>query len=236
LNQTIGWPEIFLRLGLTFLAGALIGLDRRSSDRPAGLRTTILVCLAAAVAMIQVDLLLPLSGKSSDSYVVLDLMRLPLGILSGVGFIGAGTIIHRESRAVGVTTAATLWIGTVIGLCFGGGQIGLGLVATALALLVLVLLRRVERRLSQVHHAVLTAELEPDTDAHAELRRLAATQGTRIEPVSLSWHHGRQCCEASWVLRWRSAEGPSPPAFLGELGRVRGVSSLRWRLTGQSRN
>ena len=64
-------------------------------------------------------------GKAPDSFVVLDLMRLPLGILTGVGFIGGG-ILKRGDSIQGVTTAATLWFVTVIGLCFGGGQNELG--------------------------------------------------------------------------------------------------------------
>jgi putative Mg2+ transporter-C (MgtC) family protein len=79
--------------------------------KAAGLRTTILVCMAASVAMLQMNYLLPLTGHASDSFVTNDLMRLPLGILTGVGFIGGGAILRRGSLIVGVTTAATLWYG-----------------------------------------------------------------------------------------------------------------------------
>jgi putative Mg2+ transporter-C (MgtC) family protein len=71
---------------------------------PAGLRTTLLVCLAASVAMIQTNLLLMTVGKTQDSFVVMDIMRLPLGILSGMGFIGAGAIVRRDNIVLGVTT------------------------------------------------------------------------------------------------------------------------------------
>jgi hypothetical protein len=81
----------------------------REHGRAAGLRTSILVTMAACVAMLQVNLLLPLAGRPSDSFIMNDLMRLPLGILSGMGFIGAGAIVRRENFVVGVTTAATLW-------------------------------------------------------------------------------------------------------------------------------
>jgi putative Mg2+ transporter-C (MgtC) family protein len=122
------WSDIAVRLLCTVLAGMLIGLNRGEHGRPAGLRTTLLVALAACLSMIQVNLLLPAAGKPATSFVVLDLMRLPLGILSGIGFIGAGAIVRRDNFVVGVTTAATLWFVTVLGLCFGGGQILLGLV------------------------------------------------------------------------------------------------------------
>src|SRR5215475_4281882 len=128
----IGWHEIALRLVLTVIAGLLIGYNRTEHGKAAGLRTTLLVCLAASFAMIQVNLLLPTAGRAPDSFVTNDLMRLPLGILTGVGFIGAGAILRRRDVVTGVTTAATIWYVTVIGLCFGGGQILLGWLATAI--------------------------------------------------------------------------------------------------------
>ena len=71
---TIEWPEIALRLALTVVAGTLIGLNRSEHGHSAGLRTTLLVCLAASVSMIQVNLLLPIAGKKPDSFAVLDLI------------------------------------------------------------------------------------------------------------------------------------------------------------------
>ena len=68
----------------------------------------------------------PTTGKPTDSFVTLDLMRLPLGILTGMGFIGAGAILKKGDIVLGVTTATTLWFVTVLGLCFGGGQWILG--------------------------------------------------------------------------------------------------------------
>jgi putative Mg2+ transporter-C (MgtC) family protein len=152
----LSWREITIRLALSVLAGALIGANRERRRRPAGLRTTTLVSLAAAVAMIQANLLLPQTGKGHDSFVVLDLMRLPLGILSGIGFIGAGTILKKGDTVEGVTTAATIWFVTVIGLCFGGGQLSLGAAAAGLALLVLWGFKWIEQHSSQDRHATLT--------------------------------------------------------------------------------
>jgi len=119
LSLDITWSQILLRLLLAFTAGTLIGFNRSAHGHEAGLRTTILVTLTACVAMIQVNLLLGLTGKAPNSFIQLDLMRLPLGILTGVGFIGGGAILHKKDIVVGVTTAATLWFSTVIGLCFG---------------------------------------------------------------------------------------------------------------------
>ena len=106
MPQVVGWDDIAIRLVLALLAGGVIGLNRSERDRPAGLRTTILVCLAAAISMVQVNMLLNMQGEEPDSLVVLDLMRLPLGILSWRG------LYRRRSDSPadmvkGVTTAAT---------------------------------------------------------------------------------------------------------------------------------
>lgn len=122
MHATVTWPEIALRLALTVLAAGLIGFNRDERGRPAGLRTTLLVGLAACVAMIQTNILTISTGKSRDSFVVMDIMRLPLRILSGIGFIGAGAIVRRGHLTVGLTTAATLWFVTVMGFVSAGDK------------------------------------------------------------------------------------------------------------------
>lgn len=104
------WPDIIARLILTMIAGAMMGLNRGARGHAAGLRTTILVAIAAAIAMIEANILLTLGGKESSSFAVIDPMRLPLGILTGVGFLGGGAILKKGGSITGLTTAATLWL------------------------------------------------------------------------------------------------------------------------------
>ena len=149
MTLTLTWWDVALRIALTVLAAGAIGFDRDVEGHSAGLRTSLLVALAACLAMLQANWLMNSVGKSSNSFVVLDLMRMPLGILTGVGFIGGGAILKRGANIHGVTTAATLWFLTVMGLCFGGGQIGLGLAGGFLALFILRTLKILERKLKQ---------------------------------------------------------------------------------------
>src|SRR5947209_5262303 len=128
------WYDLALRLALATLAGALLGLNRTERGRAAGLRTMILVCLAGCVSMILTNVLLDTTGKTAAYFTQMDTMRLPLGILCGMGFIGAGAILQRGGNIQGITTAATLWLTTVLGLCFGSAQHGVGLAGLALAL------------------------------------------------------------------------------------------------------
>jgi putative Mg2+ transporter-C (MgtC) family protein len=144
VSPTLSWADILFRLALGFSAGFLIGLDRGEHAHPAGLRTTILVSVAATAAMIQANWLVVHTTDTHISIMRLDMMRLPLGILSGIGFIGAGAIVRQGELVRGLTTAATLWLVTVIGLCFGGGQILLGIIVTIIALVTLWLLKYVE--------------------------------------------------------------------------------------------
>jgi putative Mg2+ transporter-C (MgtC) family protein len=149
------------RLLLTMIAGALMGFNRGAKGHAAGLRTTILVALAASIAMIQANILLPLDGKQPGSFAVMDLMRLPLGILTGVGFLGGGAILKKGGSITGLTTAATLWIATVIGLCFGGGQLGLGAISTAVGMITLWAMEWIDVRIRRDHNAVLVVTAPP---------------------------------------------------------------------------
>jgi len=206
---TVAWPDLALRLLLATVAGTLIGLNRGESGNAAGLRTTLLVCLAACVAMIQVNVLLIQHDKPYDSFVVLDLMRLPLGILSGVGFIGAGSILHRDGLVQGVTTAATMWFVTVIGLCAGGGQYALAIVGTVLGLVVLQTLSRVECWLPRRHRVTLTIVRRADdgTEPGAALADALVPLGCRIMPRGLRHTADDARIEARFEVRWRAKPG-----------------------------
>jgi putative Mg2+ transporter-C (MgtC) family protein len=222
------WQEVALRLALTVAAGALIGLNRSERSRPAGVRTVILVTLAASVAMLQVNALLPLAGKDPTSYIVMDLMRLPLGILSGMGFIGAGAILKRGSAVVGLTTAATLWLMTVAGLCFGGGQLGLGGVATGIAALVLWGTKRVDVRLTRDRRATLVI-VSSDADGLTErVQRVLAS--ARLEASYQSGAYGEAgLAELQYAVLWRGPPMKTEPSdLLAQLRAHPGVRSLRW--------
>ncbi|MGH8217017.1 MAG: MgtC/SapB family protein [Steroidobacteraceae bacterium] len=211
------WEDIGVRIALTLVAGAIIGFNRGVRGHAAGLRTTILVALAAALAMIQANILLSVAGKTASSFGVMDLMRLPLGILTGVGFIGAGTILRRGDLVTGVTTAATLWVVTVIGLCFGGGQLVLGGAATLLTVLVLWALVALDIRIPREHRALVCIST---ADASFSPRRLAGL----LAPLgcSASLQRQRVCAGSAQVefcfeVSWRQPEVAGPPFDLLEL-------------------
>lgn len=227
---TLTAEEIAVRLVLTLLSGALIGVNRSEHGTSAGLRTTILVCLAASASMLQVNLLLGLAGRHPDSFVMLDLMRLPLGVLTGMGFIGGGAILRRGNIVMGVTTAATLWFVTVMGLCFGAGQIGLGLTLTAIGCFVLWFLKWAERWIPQDRRASLSVLAGEDGPDEAEIRRRVTASGFQVVACTVTYFEPRRQRSLHCELQWRgtSAEAPTPP-FVAELAKRPGTLRLRWR-------
>jgi putative Mg2+ transporter-C (MgtC) family protein len=204
------WSDIAIRLALTMIAGGIVGFDRGARGHAAGFRTTILVGLAASVAMIQANILLSVSGKTPVSFAVMDVMRLPLGILTGVGFIGAGTIFKKGDLITGVTTAATLWLITVIGLCLGGGQLVLGLAATALAVITLWALQWVDRAIPREHRARLIIAGDTELRAIVELPRLIGGLGYHAHFVEVE-RRSDGSVDCSFDVSWRHADRSAPP-------------------------
>ncbi|HTR41922.1 MAG TPA: MgtC/SapB family protein [Pseudomonadales bacterium] len=227
----VSWQDIALRLLLTVIGGVLIGMNREEHGQGAGLRTTLLVCLAASLSMIQANLLLGVAGKPQNSFVVLDLMRLPLGILSGMGFIGAGAILRKDSLVRGVTTAATLWFVTVMGLCFGGGQIGLGLSALLLGMIILGGLKRIEKHCKQHHQATLTIITGKNAPSEIELIKTITDAGYKVISSSAVLGKGAQLlemnCEVSWHARIPDTQ---PFIFLKELVTHFSLAEVDWKV------
>lgn len=211
------WGDLAIRLILTMIAGACIGFNRGARGHAAGLRTTMLVGLAAAVAMIQTNILLTVVGKTPASFSVMDVMRLPLGILTGVGFIGGGAILRRGDLITGVTTAATLWVMTAIGLCFGGGQIDLGVAGTLLALIVLWALRWVDIRIPREQRARLVVSADPASFSHASIAELLAPLGCTAQFRGQRQSEDATHTRLSFDIRWKRAEVDAVPLDLPQV-------------------
>jgi putative Mg2+ transporter-C (MgtC) family protein len=126
-----GYLDIFLRLGAAVMAGAVIGLDREIRNKPAGLRTMALVSLGSAVFIVTTA-----GAASVDAS-----SRVIQGIITGVGFLGAGSIIRgrTEESVRGLTTAASIWLASAVGIACGLALWSIVLVSSMLGLLILVL-------------------------------------------------------------------------------------------------
>jgi putative Mg2+ transporter-C (MgtC) family protein len=135
--------ETILRLGLAAFAGSLVGIERERLQWAAGLRTHMLVCVGSCLVII-------VSAYGFDdilsNHIVLDPSRIAAQVVSGIGFLGAGTILLRGEVVKGLTTAASLWAVAAIGLAVGSGLYVAALTTTAIVLLILAGLKPIEER------------------------------------------------------------------------------------------
>lgn len=149
--------SILLRLLLSAVLGGLIGFEREHKNRPAGLRTNTLVCIGSAlVQIIQLDLI--------NKYHVMsgvDPGRLGAGVVSGIGFLGAGTIIREGASVKGLTTAAGLWVVACIGLAIGNGSYAAAIMGAAFAYITLKAMKILEGKMV-MKNAFLDLELKID--------------------------------------------------------------------------
>lgn len=140
----LGSNEILIRLSLAALFGALIGLERERKDWSAGMRTHMMVCVGSCLIMIVSTF--GFSDILGTEHVVLDPARIAAQVVSGIGFIGAGTILFLKQGIIrGLTTASGLWTVAAIGLAAGGGMYFAAGATTVIALIILWVLQPIER-------------------------------------------------------------------------------------------
>ena len=143
------WQEMTLRLLLAVAAGAIIGIERERKNRPAGMRTHVLVCVGAAMIAI-IDSLnitetLALNSLSDDTGIAISVGRMSAQVISGIGFLGAGTILVSQKKIAGLTTAASLWCTACLGLAAGMGHYALTIAGFLIVFITLTLMQRVVR-------------------------------------------------------------------------------------------
>ncbi len=136
------------RLLLACILGGIIGYERECMNRPAGFRTHILVCVGAALVMVTSEFLF----QRYKGIANLDPARLGAQVISGIGFLGAGTIIREGFNVRGLTTAASLWAVSCVGIAAGIGFYEGAVAATVLIYLTLILLKKLEDHFSKKHH------------------------------------------------------------------------------------
>jgi len=182
--ESLAWLRLDLlgRLLLAAALGGIVGLEREVSGKPAGLRTNLLICTGAA-------LLTELSiavARLADPAARADPARIAAQIVSGIGFLGAGTIIQARGSVVGLTTAATLWVVAAIGMAVGARAYVEAVGTTVLVILALILLRRAEDQLvRRAAAAELAVTLDPQPGLLARVEEEIAAAGFTVETLSV---------------------------------------------------
>ena len=131
-----------VRLLVAMLLGGLVGMERQTRGRAAGLRTNILVCLGSAAIIIVFQKFSMELNVGAESFVRMDPARVAAGVITGIGFLGAGTIIKTNNFVRGLTTAASIWVVSAIGVTVGLGEYAIAIVLTLLVLIALYALHR----------------------------------------------------------------------------------------------
>jgi putative Mg2+ transporter-C (MgtC) family protein len=202
-EQRVGdFVEICIRLGSALAVGALIGLERSYRGRPAGFRTHALVCLASSLLMLVTVYESQWFTPSGNARVVIDPTRMAQGIMTGIGFLGAGVIMKDGMSVRGLTTAASIWITSAIGILVGIGFYLPAALASVLVLGTLSGFRWIERRMPTEQYAIFSVRFER---GHAmnedELRSLVSAHGFSIANITYRLREDGDQFEYRMVLR-----------------------------------
>lgn len=175
MDYIIPWPDMLARLGIAFLLGALIGLERERHQRPAGLRTHILVSVASAL-FTMVSIVAATDGSDPG--------RIAAQIVTGIGFLGAGTIMRHGSVVRGLTTAASLWMAAALGMAAGFGWFVAAGATAIIAFIALTVVKVVEERLPHADPLLsLLIQAEPGKDPLPAMLTALRAMHVRLEKV-----------------------------------------------------
>jgi len=226
VNADPVYLDITLRLFASLGIGALIGLERTYHGRPAGFRTHALVCLSTSLLMLVTfyeDRWFP---GTAQGRLVLDPTRMAQGIMTGIGFLGAGTIMKEGLSVRGLTTAASLWITAAIGILVGIGFFFPAILSTVLTLGTLSVFRWLETRIPAQFYAQLTLRF-PSQAAMPEpdLRRLLKEYGFSASQPSYRLDPDADFFEYCMIIR--SSHADRAREFADVLGKLDAVKEFR---------
>jgi len=177
--------DITVKLLLAALAGGLIGLERESHGRPAGLRTNLLVAVGSCVMVIISETFhIKYAMFGVDSALRLDPSRVAAQIVTGIGFIGAGVILKDGASVRGLTTAASLWTVAGLGMAFGMGFYSLGIIATLLVLVSLNFLKKLDPMIKKDRFLTLAVTAVNREGLLDELQEIFAARKLQVSDIS----------------------------------------------------
>ena len=202
-----GVAEILIRLIAAMITGGLIGMERSYYGRPAGFRTHSLVCMASSLLMLVTLYQRDWFNGAISETIRIDPTRMAQGIMTGIGFLGAGVIMKEGASIRGLTTAASIWITAAIGILAGVGLYIAMITATILTLGVLTLFRRVEQRLPMLMYIHTNIRFPRDLAmTEPEVRGLMRENGFAISSLCLTLSKDRNLFEYDLIISTRRKE------------------------------
>jgi putative Mg2+ transporter-C (MgtC) family protein len=221
------FSDVLLPLAAATVLGGAIGLEREFHGRPAGLRTHIIVCLGSTMIMLvsmQLYHLFPTMGMTSRP----DPGRIAAGILTGIGFLGAGAIMKLKSTNRGLTTAACIWFVAALGIVVGVGAYALAVAGTILALGVLMLLARLEHHLGADTYRELILVAARADDLLDRVTTVLTELGITVQAHEFEEEIEKNQIRAIFSVRYRRG-GVSEEVLLRRLRALPGVRTIGWR-------
>jgi putative Mg2+ transporter-C (MgtC) family protein len=209
--------DIAVKIVLAVLLGGAIGFEREMHGGSAGLRTHILVCLGALLAMVV--------GRQIAAGAVHDPGRVAAGVITGIGFLGAGEIIRMQSGVRGLTTAACLWLVAALGITIGVQLYAVSILATVLAIAVLFLLSRLERLLPRSRRRRVIISLQGRPVGAEDIESILQAEGCRIAGQSVEYEASTDTSVLEYSLRVRGRVREIPVVEkIASLDKVKRVS------------
>jgi putative Mg2+ transporter-C (MgtC) family protein len=206
--------DMIIRLTLAGFLGGVIGYEREHTRRPAGFRTHILVCVGAALVMVTSEYIF----KRYHTLVNMDPARLGAQVISGIGFLGAGTIIRDGFTVKGLTTAASLWAVSCIGIAAGIGFYDGAVVATLIVYLTLLSLKNVENNLTKNNKFQnVSIRLENHSGWIGEIGSILEKYNVSVK--NMEFHNG-EYIDVKLIVRFL---GPAASHIMDELQKMTGV-------------
>lgn len=223
--------DLVLRVLLAACAGMILGWERERHGRAAGLRTTMMVSLGASLVMVISEVFYRESFLNPNATWHPDPARFGAGVLSGMGFLGAGVIIHEANHITrGVTTAATLWCASIIGLSFGGGLWIMGVVGTALACLILFILPLMEHHIDNDWYSDFTVQIDRAKADQDAIDAIVKSADVKIKQIDWDEDIASGTRTLVYHLRFKKSRNKEIPHFLiHKISPMDGVRNLKWQ-------
>ncbi|MDD5729265.1 MAG: MgtC/SapB family protein [Victivallales bacterium] len=218
----LGTSQIVCRLILAALLSGIIGCERELHGRAAGLRTTILVGVGSCLIMMTSMYMQQLY----QGVVPVDPTRIAAQVVSGIGFLGAGTILRYRASVLGLTTAAGIWSVAGIGLAIGSGFYVAGLLTTAIIFLVLVALSRFERKLKKAVDGMLRIELTGNIDQVGQITKTIASFQGQIKDISIASFPDKNMFTISLHVTLFGEQ--VSPRIAEAILTIKGVTAVKW--------
>lgn len=221
----IEWTDILIRLVTAAIFGGLVGLERERKNWTAGLRTHMMVCTGAALMMIVSSF--GFSEILKSEYIRLDPSRVAAQVVSGIGFLGAGTILFsKEGTVRGLTTAAGLWTVAGIGLATGGGMFIAAIITTCLALIILWAIQPIEKRYNErFAFKTLTIVTTRVASISVLLEKLDSVEKIRFS----NFHMERSGEDVVYKLFFEGENVHKIEKFIDELQKDKDIKKVTWQ-------